>query len=91
MSEFEFSVHTPETYSLIKDHVLAEERTPIQAKGIAKPVRNYAVIAPMEDLVAEGRAIHEERDGLRLFIDLQKFDKEKAVKELESVLTRLKT
>jgi len=66
-----------ETYSLIKDHVLAEERTPIQAKGIAKPVRNYAVIAPIEDLVAEGRAIREEQDGLRLLIDLQKLDKEK--------------
>jgi class 3 adenylate cyclase len=80
-----------ETYSLIKDHVLAEERTPIQAKGIAKPVRNYAVIAPIKDLVAEGRAIHEEQDGLKLLVDLRKLDKEKAVKALESVLTRLKT
>jgi adenylate cyclase len=80
-----------ETYSLIKDHVLAEERTPIQAKGIAKPVRNYAVIAPIEDLVAQGQAILEEQDGLRLLVDLQKLDKEKAVKSLESVLARLKT
>jgi adenylate cyclase len=80
-----------ETYSLIKDHVLAEERTPIRAKGIAKPVRNYAVIAPIEDLVAQGRAIHEEQDGLKLLVDLQKLDKERAVKALESVLTRLKT
>jgi PAS domain S-box-containing protein len=80
-----------ETYSLIKDHVLAEERTPIQAKGIAKPVRNYTVIAPIKDLVAQGQAIHEEQDGLRLLVDLQKLDKEKAVKALESVLTRLKT
>jgi adenylate cyclase len=79
-----------ETYSLIKDHILAEERTPIQAKGIAKPVRNYAVIAQIEDLVAQGRAIHEEQDGLRILVDLQKLDKEKAVKALESVLTRLK-
>ena len=79
-----------ETYSLIKDHVLAEEQTPIQAKGIAKPVRNYTVIAPIKDLVAQGRAIHEEQDGLRLLVDLQKLDKEKAVKALESVLTRLK-
>ena len=80
-----------ETYCLIKDHVVAEERRPIQAKGIAKPVRNYAVIASIEDLVAQGRAIHEEQDGLRILIDLQKLDKEKAVKTLESVLTRLKT
>src|SRR5262249_43207683 len=81
----------PRNLFLIKDHVLAEERTPIQAKGIAKPVRNYAIIAPIKDLVAQGRAIHEEQDGLRLLVDLQKLDKEKAVKALESVLTRLKT
>ena len=80
-----------ETYSLIKDHVLAEEQTPIQAKGIAKPVRNYAVIAPIDDLVAQGRAIQEEQDGLKLLVDLQKLDKEKAVKALENVLIRLKT
>jgi adenylate cyclase len=80
-----------ETYSLIKDHVLAEERTPIRAKGIAEPVRNYAVIAQIEDLVAQGRAIHEEQDGLKLLVDLKKLDKEKAVKALESILARLKS
>jgi class 3 adenylate cyclase len=46
-----------ETYSLVKDRVLAEERAAIHAKGIAKPVRNYAVIAPVDDLIAQGRAI----------------------------------
>ena len=48
-----------DTYSLVKDQVLAAERTAIHAKGIAKPVRNYAVIAPVDDLIAQGRAIHE--------------------------------
>src|SRR5215471_9756730 len=80
-----------ETYSLIKDHILAEERTAIQAKGITKPVRNYAVVAPIEDLVAQGRAIHAEQDGLRLLVDLQKLDREKVVKTLENVITRLRT
>ena len=55
-----------ETYSLIKDRILAEERIPIQAKGITKPVRNYAVIAPIDELIGQGRAIHEEQDGLEL-------------------------
>jgi adenylate cyclase len=54
-------------------------------------VRNYAVIAPIKDLVAQGRAIHEEQDGLRLLVDLKKLDKEKAMKTLQSVLARLKT
>ena len=33
-----------ETYSLVKDAVLAEEQDSIQAKGFAKPVRNYKVL-----------------------------------------------
>lgn len=79
-----------ETYSLVKGQIIAEERAAIQAKGITKPVRNYAVIAPVDDLIAQGRAIHEEHDGLRVLVDLQKLDKVKAVKVLESILTRLK-
>ena len=80
-----------DTYSLVKDQVLAAERTAIHAKGIAKPVRNYAVIAPVDDLIAQGRAIHEEQAGLRVLVDLEKLDKAKAVKALESILCRLKT
>src|ERR671916_832878 len=33
-----------ETCSLVKDHVLAEEQDPVQAKGFARPVRNYKVL-----------------------------------------------
>ena len=80
-----------DTYSLVKDQVLAAERTAIHAKGIAKPVRNYAVIAQVDDLIAQGRAIHEEQAGLRVLVDLEKLDKAKAVKALESILCRLKT
>jgi adenylate cyclase len=80
-----------ETYSLVKDHVSAEERTPIHAKGIAKPVRNYAVIARVDDLVEQSQAIHEEQEGLRVFVDLQKLDRLKAVKALEGILSRLKS
>jgi PAS domain S-box-containing protein len=80
-----------ECYSLVRDHVLAEERNPIQPKGFAKPVRNYAVIARVDDLVEQGRAIREEQEGLRLFVDLRKLDKVKAVKALQGVLSRLGT
>ena len=52
-----------ETYSLVKDHVMAEERSPIQAKGIAKPVHNYAVTASIDELVAQGRTIHGSKLG----------------------------
>ena len=69
---------------------MADERPLIQAKGIAKPVRNYAVTASIDELVAQGRTIHEEQ-GLRVLVDFQKLDKAKAVKALESILSRLKT
>ena len=80
-----------ETYSLVKDNVLAEERDPIHAKGIAKPVRNYKVLSRLDDMVEQGRAIREEQDGLKVIVDLQKLDKERAVKALEDILSRLKT
>jgi adenylate cyclase len=80
-----------ETYSLVKDHVLAEEREPIHAKGIAKPVRNYLVVSSIDELVEQGRAIHEEQGGLRVLVDLQKLNRVEAVKALENILSRLKT
>lgn len=80
-----------ETYSLVKDMVLAEEREPIQAKGIAKKVRNYKVLDRIDDMVVQGRAIREEQDGLRVLLDLQKLDKPSAVRTLENILARLKT
>ena len=54
-------------YSLVKDRVLAEEREPINAKGIAKPVRNYRVLERIDDMVQRGKAIREEQDGLKSF------------------------
>ncbi|CAN7353047.1 PAS domain-containing protein [Phyllobacterium sp. LjRoot231] len=78
-------------YSLVKDRVLAEEREPIKAKGIAKPVRNYRVLQRIDDMVEDGKAIREEQDGLKILIDLQKLDKASAVKTLEGILSRLKT
>jgi len=80
-----------ETYSLVKDSVVAEEREPIHAKGIAKPVRNYAVVSGVDELIELGQAIREEQAGLRVLVDLQKLDRAEAIKTLENILSRLKT
>src|SRR5260370_36666378 len=60
-----------ETYSLVKDMVLAEEQGPIQAKGFAKPVRNYKVLDQLDELRDQRLVIRAEQDGLRIFLDLQ--------------------
>jgi adenylate cyclase len=78
-----------ETYSLVKDIILAEECDPIQAKGFAKPVRNYKVLDQFDELVCLTRIIREERDGLRVFLDLEKLNKTAARETLESILSRL--
>ena len=80
-----------ETYSLVKDHVLAEEQDPVQAKGFAKPVRNYKVLDRIDDMVEQGKVIREERDGVRVLLDLQKLGKVGAARVLESILSRLNT
>ena len=80
-----------ETYSLVKDIVLAEQQDPIQAKGFAKSVRNYKVLDQLDKLIGQGRVIREEQDGLRLFLDLQKLDKVNAVQTLENALARLRS
>ena len=78
-----------ETYSLVKDLVLAEEQGSIQAKGFAKPVRNYKVLDQLDKQIDQRRVIREEQDGLRVFLDLQKLDKASAVQALQSILLRL--
>jgi len=61
-----------ETYSLVKDTVLAEERVALTVKGFAKPVRSYAVVGLYDDLAHKGRIIHRDREGLALLIDRHK-------------------
>jgi adenylate cyclase len=78
-----------ETYSLVKDMILAEEQSPIQAKGFAKPVHNYKVLDQLDKLIDGRRIIREEQDGLRVFLDLQKLDKANAIQALQNILLRL--
>ena len=78
-----------ETCSLVKDVVMAEEQDPLQAKGFAKPVRNYKILGQSDGLPERGKVIREEQEGLRIFLDLQKLDKAAAAQALKSILSQL--
>ncbi len=79
-----------ETYSLVKESVLADEQKPITVKGFAKPVRIYRVAGIYDDLEKEGQIIRQEQDGIKLIVDLTKNVKEDAIRAIEKMLSDLK-
>jgi class 3 adenylate cyclase len=79
-----------ETSSLIKDTILTEEQEPVSVKGFAHPVRVHRVVGFYDELEKDGRIIREEREGLRLMVDLTKGDQASAIAAVENVLARLK-
>jgi class 3 adenylate cyclase len=79
-----------ETYSLVKDEIAAEERSPIKVKGFTDPIRCYEVLHLYDDRKAEGSVIREEKDGFKFLLNLEKHDKTEAIRAIEAILTRLK-
>lgn len=82
-----------ETYSLVKDTVLAEERESLTVKGFARPIRNYTVVGHHGDLARHGRIIHRNQEGLALVIDRSKLTEQsaaEAIKALEDVISQIK-
>ncbi len=79
-----------ETNALVQDLVLTEEQPPMTVKGFARPINNFKVAGTYDELIDEGRVVLQERDGLRLLVDLSKQDKSEAISVLEEVLSQLK-
>ena len=78
-----------ETYALVEDVVRAESRPPIQAKGIRREIRPFAVTGLFGELEDAGKIIRLERTGLYLLIDFEMLDDEAravAIKDLEHAL-----
>ncbi|ARN80040.1 adenylate/guanylate cyclase domain-containing protein [Methylocystis bryophila] len=75
-----------ETWSLVKDEVLAEEQAPIHVKGVQAPVSTYKV----SGLVTEAKGIiEEESDGVSVRIDLASADKSEVARILKTALKKL--
>ena len=78
-----------ETYSLVKDTIMAEEGDTMTIKGFAKPIRTYRVVGLYDDLVEQGRIIQEEQDGVRVMVDMKTGDKSAAIQAIKNVLSQL--
>lgn len=79
-----------ETNALVQGIVLTEEYPPMTVKGFVRPINVYKVLGTYHELVDDGRVVLQERDGLRVLVDLTKQVSSEAIKVLEEVLAELK-
>lgn len=79
-----------ETYALVRDRVEADEQPSIQAKGIRREIRPFA-LRNFLDAAKLDRVIQCEQDGFVLRIDLDRVsDRSDAADQLARIIERLK-
>jgi len=79
-----------ETNALVQEIVLTEKYPPMTVKGFVRPINVYKVLGTYQELVEDGKVVLQERDGLRVLVDLTKQVSSEAIKVLEEVLAELK-
>ena len=78
-----------ETYSLVKDWLLADEQEAITMKGFSQPIRTFRVRGTIEDReMLPDHFLHED-EGVVISIHVDRTDKLKTRKALEAALARL--
>jgi class 3 adenylate cyclase/PAS domain-containing protein len=81
-----------ETYSLVKELVLAEEQQPAIVKGFPNPIRNYKIVGFLNELAAQGRVININENGIRITLnvnDLSDEERKSSVEIIKDVLSKL--
>jgi len=82
-----------ETYALVQDIVMAEERPSVRAKGIAKEIRVFSVIDSEGALDSERRVVRRERPGMKLMLDLDRVTPEQrgaVIADLQEAADRMR-
>ena len=81
-----------ETYALVRDIVVADERAPLMAKGFAEPITAYAVREEATAPTTARKVFQWERLGMRVLIDLDRLpsaERAAAAVELREMADRL--
>ena len=78
-----------ETYSLVKDWLLADEQEEITMKGFAQPIRTFRVRGTIEDLAQDENLFLHEDEGVRISILGDVADKKKTKAALKRALAQL--
>jgi len=78
-----------ETYSLVKDWLLAEEQEAITMKGFAKPVRTFSVQGTYAELEEDEQLFRHEDEGVTIAINGNRVDKARTKEALKKALAHL--
>jgi class 3 adenylate cyclase len=78
---------TRETWSLVKDAVIAKEMPPLTVKGIAQPVHVHELLGLKESVPA--KVIRRNTDGIQITIELGRSDKEQTVQVLKELIAEI--
>ena len=78
-----------ETMMLVEDAIEVEEQSPLHVKGVSGPIRTYKAIGKKTPSTTD--VIHEEREGLRVDVDLTKANKDEAISLLKAAIERIRS
>lgn len=81
-----------ETYSLIKDVIMARDKGQINVKGFSRPVQIFQVIDFRRDLGANSSYVEHELPGFSMYLDtngIKIYDKERVIGALKEAAERL--
>lgn len=84
---------THESWALIKDVVLCQDKGEITVKGFSHPIKVYQVIDLRKNLGKQQNYIEENTEGFAMHMDMDKlrnYDRERIIRTLESAVTTLK-
>jgi class 3 adenylate cyclase len=78
-----------ETMTLVSDVIDVEEQSPINVKGVTGPVRTYQALR--KKALSPAEIIDEQREGLRVEVDLAKADRDEAISLLKATIERIRS
>jgi class 3 adenylate cyclase len=84
---------SPSTYTQVKDVIMCRDAGLVKLKGFAEPIQTYQVTDFRKNLGNNQTFFEHRSDGFSLYMDIEKikeFDKEKVLKTLLNIATRLK-
>lgn len=82
-----------ETYSLVKDIIMCQDRGEVQLKGYKQPVQAYSVVDFRKNLGKDQTYFEHMTDGFSVFMDMDRvrsYDRDKILQALDDVTERIK-